>query len=268
MVAEVLAGIALAKAAVGGIKSAIDTAKDVNDVAHFVDDLFKSHDQSRQAAKKAQKNKKGDKKWRDYLSTKLKDGDEDVSMSDTIAEVIEQKQIEEAMEHTARLLNKRFGPNTWNEILDLREQRIKELKEKRKKAKEKREEAALQKDLGYEDTYDKILKAMWQVPVVLGFVIGMWWFISWASDGRLSFLWQEIIVAKYQVGIYNKWVRDRVRAGDDPPKGIDPAWEEVYYFDTEAINEEQAKEKMLHQYPTAQGFVIEGVEKYLSSQFN
>ena len=56
MVAEVLAGIALAKAAVGGIKSAIDTAKDVNDVAHFVDDLFKSHDQSRQAAKKAQKN--------------------------------------------------------------------------------------------------------------------------------------------------------------------------------------------------------------------
>ena len=189
MVAEVLAGIALAKAAVGGIKSAIDTAKDVNDVAHFVDDLFKSHDQSRSAAKKAQKNKKGDKKWRDYLSTKLKDGDEDVSMSDTIAEVIEQKQIEEAMEHTARLLNKRFGPNTWNEILDLREQRIKELKEKRKKAKEKREEAALQKDLGYEDIYDKILKAMWQVPVVLGFVIGMWWFISWASDGRLSFLW-------------------------------------------------------------------------------
>ena len=56
-----------------------------------------------------------------------------------------------------------------------------------------------------------------------------------------------------------------LNAGDDPPKGIDPAWEEVYYFDTEAINEEQAKEKMLHQYPTAQGFVIEGVEKYLSS---
>jgi len=72
-------------------------------------------------------------------------------------------------------------------------------------------------------------------------------------------------VAKYQVAIYNKWVRDRIRAGDDPPKGIDPAWEEVYYFDTEAINEEQAKEKMLHQYPTAQGFIIEGVEKYLSS---
>ena len=41
MVAEILAGIALAKTAVSGIKSVIDTAKDVNDVAHFVDDLSK-----------------------------------------------------------------------------------------------------------------------------------------------------------------------------------------------------------------------------------
>ena len=62
MVAEILAGIALAKTAVSGIKSVIDTAKDVNDVAHFVDDLFKGYDQSRHAARKAQeKAKKGDK---------------------------------------------------------------------------------------------------------------------------------------------------------------------------------------------------------------
>ena len=36
MVAEILAGIALAKTAVSGIKSAIDTAKDVNDTQYFV----------------------------------------------------------------------------------------------------------------------------------------------------------------------------------------------------------------------------------------
>mgnify|MGYP006216578503 FL=1 len=106
MVAEILAGIALAKTAVSGIKSAIDTAKDVNDIAHFVDDLFKGYDQSRHAARKAQeKAKKGDKKWRDFLSKKLKDQDDEVSMSDTIAEVIEQKQIEEQLEATKRLLN-------------------------------------------------------------------------------------------------------------------------------------------------------------------
>ena len=128
MVAEILAGIALAKTAVSGIKSAIDTAKDVNDIAHFVDDLFKGYDQSRHAARKAQeKAKKGDKKWRDFLSKKLKDQDDEVSMSDTIAEVIEQKQIEEQLEATKRLLNRRFGANTWDDIVDLR----KNVREKR-----------------------------------------------------------------------------------------------------------------------------------------
>jgi len=54
-------------------------------------------------------------------------------------------------------------------------------------------------------------------------------------------------VAKYQVAIYNKWVRDRVRAGDDPPKGIDPAWEEVYYFDTEDFVEGHKRWGMIFQ---------------------
>ena len=37
VVAETLAGIALVKSAVDGIKSAIATAKDVGDIAHEVD---------------------------------------------------------------------------------------------------------------------------------------------------------------------------------------------------------------------------------------
>ena len=47
----------------------------------------------------------------------------------------------------------------------------------------------LKKDLGYEDTYDKILKYMWQIPFIISFILGMWWYISWASNGRLPFLW-------------------------------------------------------------------------------
>ena len=50
MVAEILVGISLAKSAVSGIKSAIDTAKDVNDIAHHLDDLFKGYYQSSRAA--------------------------------------------------------------------------------------------------------------------------------------------------------------------------------------------------------------------------
>ena len=190
VVVETMAALAIAKGAVSGIKSAIDTAKDVNDIAHFVDDLFKGYDQSRRAASKAkEKAKKGDKKWRDFLGKKLKDQDDDVSMSDTIAEVIEQKQIEEQLEATKRMLNRRFGANTWDDIVDLRNKQIEALKKKRAREKEQREIAAEQKRLGQEDIYDKILKFMWQGPLILGFIIGMWWFISYNSNGNLPFLW-------------------------------------------------------------------------------
>jgi len=191
VVVETMAALAIAKGAVSGIKSAIDTAKDVNDIAHFVDDLFKGYDQSRRAASKAQqKAKKGDKKWRDFLGKKLKDQDDDVSMSDTIAEVIEQKQIEEQLEATKRMLNKRFGASTWDDIVDLRNKKIEALKKKRAREKEERELAAERKRLGQEDTYDKILKFMWQGPLIILFVIGMWWFIAANSKGNLPFLWQ------------------------------------------------------------------------------
>ena len=92
MVVEILAGIALVKSAVSGVKSMIDTAKDVNEISHHLDDLFKGHEQ----VKKKQA-KKGNKEWNIYLSGKFKDDEEEIgtSMSDVTAEVIEQKQIEE-----------------------------------------------------------------------------------------------------------------------------------------------------------------------------
>ena len=40
MLGEVLIGIALVKSAVDGIKSAIDTTKDVGEIADFLDQLF------------------------------------------------------------------------------------------------------------------------------------------------------------------------------------------------------------------------------------
>jgi hypothetical protein len=40
MIAETMAGIALVKGAVDGIKSIINTANDVSDIASYVDKLF------------------------------------------------------------------------------------------------------------------------------------------------------------------------------------------------------------------------------------
>ena len=67
MVAEILAGLALAKSAVSGIKSMIDTANDVGDIAHHIDNLFKSRDQVKRDIHKNQ-NKKPKSKLRGFFN--------------------------------------------------------------------------------------------------------------------------------------------------------------------------------------------------------
>ena len=53
-VAEILAGISLVKASVDFIKSNIQTAQDIGDIAGAVDDLFKGHDEAqKQRSKKS-----------------------------------------------------------------------------------------------------------------------------------------------------------------------------------------------------------------------
>ena len=187
MVAEVLAGIALAKAAVGGIKSAINTAKDVNDIAHHLDDLFKGYDQSRRATneQKQKQQQKGNKEWRNYLGKKLHDEDEDVSLSAITAEVIEQKQIEEQIAATKKMLNRRFGPDTWSEIIDLRNKRIQEHKKQVERQKELDKQHA-------EETHDFWLKVWtwtWQLTVVVGFFLLVWGWLSYASKGKIPWIW-------------------------------------------------------------------------------
>ena len=48
MIAETLAGIALVKSAVDGIKSAIGTANDIGDIAGYIDNLFEGEKQVQQ----------------------------------------------------------------------------------------------------------------------------------------------------------------------------------------------------------------------------
>ena len=54
MIAETLAGIALVKSAVDGIKSTINTANDIGDIAKYVDNLLEGEKQvQQQRAKKS-----------------------------------------------------------------------------------------------------------------------------------------------------------------------------------------------------------------------
>ena len=77
------------------------------------------------------------------------------------------------------MLNKRFGHNTWNEILILRNQRIKQKEERDKKNKE------LARKKAKEDAikWDKYLKEFGKVIIVVVVIASMYFYISWACKG-------------------------------------------------------------------------------------
>ena len=114
MFAEAMAGVALVKASVEFIKSNIDTAKDIGEIAGAVDNLFKGQEDIEK-----KRSKKAGVGVGDQLGIK------------TVAqEVIDSKVAMEAMQEMKQMINMRFGPNTWQEIIDLRAKRIQEEKER------------------------------------------------------------------------------------------------------------------------------------------
>ena len=113
MIAETLAGIALVKSAVDGIKSAIGTAKDVSEVAGHIDNLLTGEKQvQKQRAKKS--------------GTSI--GDQ-FGIQSVAQEVIDAKLAQEKIQEMRTLVDMRFGPGTWQGIVDERARRIQEAKE-------------------------------------------------------------------------------------------------------------------------------------------
>lgn len=124
-VAEILAGIALVKASVEFIKSNIDTAKDIGEIAGAIDGMFKGTEEVQK--KRGKKSGIG-----------LKD---QFGIQSVAQEMIDAKLAEEKMQEMRNLIDMRFGPGTWQKILDERQKRIAEAKEaKRIAAIKKRQE--------------------------------------------------------------------------------------------------------------------------------
>ena len=100
MIAETLAGIALFKSAVSGLKSAIGTAKDVSEIGGFINQLLTAEKQINQ-----QRNKQS--------GVSSLDG-----FSGAAYSVIDAKLVQEQLAEVRNLVNMRFGPDTWQSILD------------------------------------------------------------------------------------------------------------------------------------------------------
>ncbi len=128
MIAETLAGIALFKSAVDGIKSAIGTANDVSEIAGFIDNLFEGEQQ----VQKRRNAKSG-----------VSVGDQ-FGVKSVASEIIDARLAQEQMREIAQMVDLRFGPGTWKSITEERARRIQAAREaaaaeKRKKIQEARE---------------------------------------------------------------------------------------------------------------------------------
>ena len=112
-ISTALAGIALFKSAVDGIKGAISTAQDVGDIAGYIDNLFEGESQVQK-----RRNKKSGVGVGDQFGLKS-----------VAQEIIDAKLAKEQMQEIASMVDMRFGPGTWRSIVDERARRIQEARE-------------------------------------------------------------------------------------------------------------------------------------------
>ena len=149
MIAETLAGIALVKSAVDGIKSAIGTANDISEIAGHIDNLFEGEKQVQQ--KRAKKS-----------GTGLTD---QFGIQNVAQEMIDAKLAQEKIAEMRQLVDLRFGPGTWKSIVDERAKRIQEAKEAAAKAKREAQ-------LAHEEMIDNI-KMTGLVSMVISIALGL-----------------------------------------------------------------------------------------------
>jgi len=182
MVAEVLAGIALVSSAVKGIKSTIDTAKDIKDIAGSIDDLLTGAEQVEKKAKVKQKKGRAGQ-WQNYLRLRfnaVEETGDGTSIQEIAAEVIEQKQVEKEIFQMRLIINKKFGPTTWDDILIMRKQRIEELEKKREKAKvlaRERAEANAKR-------WKRVFKETMNVVILIAVAGGIGYVLYYIAEGK------------------------------------------------------------------------------------
>jgi hypothetical protein len=152
MIAETLAGIALFKSAVDGIKSAIGTANDVSEIAGYIDQLFEGEKQVQQ-----KRNRKA-----------ASPGFADQFGVETVAsEIIDAKLAKEKMYEISQMVDLRFGPGTWKSIVDERARRIQEAKEMAAAARRKK----IQEAKEFEETLKQVVLVSTVAVMALGLVI-------------------------------------------------------------------------------------------------
>ena len=116
VVAEILTGIALVKKSVDFIKENISTVQDIQGIAKQIDGFFLGEEQMNKGQGKG-------------FSIKDQFG-----IESTANDFIDRKLLEEKRQELKQIINLRFGPTAWDQIIAERADRINQAKEAQRKA--------------------------------------------------------------------------------------------------------------------------------------
>ena len=152
-ISTALAGISLVKASVEFIKSNINTAKDIGEIAGQIDALFTGQKQVQEASNK---------------KTGLGIADQ-FGVQSVAKEMIDAKLAAEQIAEVARMVDFRFGHGTWASILAERAKRIQEAKEARARARK----AELLRQQEMFENFKIGAIAVGLVVVIIGLFIGV-----------------------------------------------------------------------------------------------
>jgi len=188
MIAESMAAFALVKGAVDAVKSAVDTANDVQGISSGLDALFHHRDAAARELKKKEKTAKPKSKLHKFFSKKTGEDEEDeLSVGAVAAMVLEQKKIDRDILNLGIRIDNKFGEGTWDEIIQTRDNLLEERKATRKKARE----AAAAQALEDEAFYDKIIRCIIEAGKLIGVLAAavIAGAIIWMNRAGANILW-------------------------------------------------------------------------------
>tara|TARA_R100001443_G_scaffold29212_2_gene42438 strand:+ start:170 stop:706 length:537 start_codon:yes stop_codon:yes gene_type:complete len=164
-------------AAIAATKTLVKSAKGVQEIAHGLDGLFQAKEQHENNKDHKAGSSIG-RKNKSILQKRAKDDGSETSMSSAAAAVIEEKQLKQQLDDLKAEINSKWPSKpgektTWDLILEEREKRIADKKEREKQEKiDAKERAEHRKAILFE-----IAKGL-AVIVIAG---GIGWFLYWAA---------------------------------------------------------------------------------------
>ena len=131
----IAAGFAVAQQSIKLCKKALESANEIGQISTHIDHLIHSLQQKPAAPSKKQKTAFS-KLRTSFTKETHEEVEDDTSLGAVAADVLEHKKIERQIENLGVRIDNKFGEGTWRQILEERQHRIEEKKEKLKKKKE------------------------------------------------------------------------------------------------------------------------------------